>query len=1492
MKNTLITRWMRLGLMTITALAIMVGIVSQAYASNSQIHADRTCVVNRSEWAWTVNASNTLTLRQALVLARDHQGCEAGITLDTDVTAEGPMELNNVGGMPFDGAGHKIDFALWEGNDSSCAITVKSSNINFTNLIVENVGTFGMYDEEIPAEGDVETLPADTTGGASSPTPDPTGVKVKGFCVYGMDNSFDNVDLTAVAGDGFWFADTAANNKIESNSSATNIGGYGIRDNNNSMASFNMIHPIDVDLSAAVLDDNSNYIIQGFDAATKFKVDSSIQGGLMSSAKDVALKVTYIELYGDPTDGEFQIYGALVKGAQDGKIECTTSLSVEPSLARIAIFGYNSTTGEIEFKGMVGQGYSLGVLRDTQSGWFHINIDKSSSSQQQQFRNLNYIILVPMGLEDEIIGKSSSLIRLGASPENDCTSGAGVTPDGTGGDDFTGTGVNSAWTHYSREDKCAEYWGGRTGRPGDTWDSDHDGIFDYIEMGIARVNEVNSAGENVVRWVYTPTKTTCYCDDTLSCWHFADSDHDGVADPYEIGRANSEKLQALKRIDCQTTIDADGVVTPAPAGTTSCPQGIYRYRGSQITDQAWDVTALVFDSNRKPTYKIDPDVKDPDSDSDALEDGIENRNRTFRSEVKAYFYVLNGTNNMPYLNSQQKPVECNLSDPRWGMDITGSGQETPRMVGNVYGLFIAGGEYGNKVDQPILFEAGTLYTQASLSGLPNGAELMTLACRNGTVSGPDNFDYPPDDATQVDKGESNPRKADSDGDCVCDGAGDGCKVLDDPVDPNGNPQAQGCFATHGSQYNIEDKKELWYLDNCPNTFFETRNCIRECIANETLLNLAYNPMVGEEYMDIVYDDATTKAVIISAEFKKDEDGPLLFRKMQQIESKPLPDGSTIKEEIPDYQFIMDVCGDVDDDGIPNCVERWTEFTCAGAEMDRNWLNPYNPDSDSDGLIDGSKGCKVLEGVNSEDVCPFDPETVEGGDQFTETNPQYSCQPYQMYTGAKAGGQPILAYYMDRDCDDIVDGLEDKDLDGRPEKITNKGDQMAIFRSIYTTDTDPLMRDTDLDGLLDKFESTGWPKPTNPADQDTDGDGLFDLPEDADCVGCSPAEHMITIPAMVATDNCENITHKDTDPTNPDTDGDGLTDGLELSGNNVYGQEWYARVASMGMAEFLQSEYADVMSDPTSPDSDNDGICDGPGGTGCEALGLITTPGEYNGVLAFNSSHPCMKDSDLDGLQDYNSVTGDKDECPLNPSNFCQKGDAADGADSDSDGLSDDAELRYGTDPNDVDSDNDGIWDDDEDSNLNGIYERNLGESNATVGDTDSDGLNDGYEQKLGTDPTNPDTDGDCIPDGPSYVTLPDGTQIWSKGEDSNMNGVRDSTETDAMSSDSDGDMLPDGFLNGLGEDRDCDGTVDLDAEGRPTETNPRMPDSDLDGMLDYDEMFDGGFFSVNNIDQATTGDGGCTMVPQATGSASGVIAMMLGLVPAVLVRVRKVLRSR
>jgi len=174
------------------------------------------------------------------------------------------------------------------------------------------------------------------------------------------------------------------------------------------------------------------------------------------------------------------------------------------------------------------------------------------------------------------------------------------------------------------------------------------------------------------------------------------------------------------------------------------------------------------------------------------------------------------------------------------------------------------------------------------------------------------------------------------------------------------------------------------------------------------------------------------------------------------------------------------------------------------------------------------------------------------------------------------------------------------------------------------------------------------------------------------------------------------------------------------------------------------------------------------------------------------------------------------------------------ADSDHDGLTNKEEKALGTDPKNPDTDGDGLSDGDE------VHKYH---TDPLLKDTDHDGLSDGDEfLKYHTDPLKADTDGDGLSDGDEVLKYhTDPLKVDSDGD-----GLSDGQEvltykTDPLKTDTDGDGLSDGdevlkyHTDPLKADTDGDGLTD-GQEISTYKTDPLKMDTDGDGLNDGEEV--------------------------------------------------------
>ncbi|MEM7292315.1 MAG: OmpA family protein [Pseudomonadota bacterium] len=175
-----------------------------------------------------------------------------------------------------------------------------------------------------------------------------------------------------------------------------------------------------------------------------------------------------------------------------------------------------------------------------------------------------------------------------------------------------------------------------------------------------------------------------------------------------------------------------------------------------------------------------------------------------------------------------------------------------------------------------------------------------------------------------------------------------------------------------------------------------------------------------------------------------------------------------------------------------------------------------------------------------------------------------------------------------------------------------------------------------------------------------------------------------------------------------------------------------------------------------------------------------------------------------------------------------------GGDSDNDGVPDEDEIINGTDPNNPDTDGDGIPDGIENNDSDGD-----GINDGLEPDSDGDGIPDATE--VGPDPNNPqDSDGDGIPDYSDTDSDNDGVPDSVEGSgDTDGDGIPDSLDVD---SDNDGipDAIEDGTLSGNDTDGDgiddaydVDATGGVDADGDGIDDTVTPLDTDGDGTPDH-----------------------------------------------------------
>lgn len=291
----------------------------------------------------------------------------------------------------------------------------------------------------------------------------------------------------------------------------------------------------------------------------------------------------------------------------------------------------------------------------------------------------------------------------------------------------------------------------------------------------------------------------------------------------------------------------------------------------------------------------------------------------------------------------------------------------------------------------------------------------------------------------------------------------------------------------------------------------------------------------------------------------------------------------------------------------------------------------------------------------------------------------------------------------------------------------------------------------------------------------------------------------------------------------DSDGDGLEDRFEFFGKPAFDspEAWVVQV----MGELPRP----VFSSPGRADSDGDGLTDHE---------------EYSYGLVGNvrkSLDPQSPDTDRDGVTDFDEINGYnvrlRFPAPGGPAEIVVSTDPLN-PDNDGDGLKDGDERTLGVNPlvDDVDrirdDDNDGLVNFLEEGGFNAsvfgvsLIELQQGpqsvlpfKSSKTKRDTDSDGLSDGEEWQLGTNPESPDTDGDGLDDIDEVtITTGNGTRVVS-------------LKYNPLDADVDNDLRSDGHEVNVPIVVEVSGAAPVEVF-----SDPLKADEDLDGLRDAGEL--------------------------------------------------------
>ncbi|MFK7935311.1 MAG: cadherin domain-containing protein [Saprospiraceae bacterium] len=619
-----------------------------------------------------------------------------------------------------------------------------------------------------------------------------------------------------------------------------------------------------------------------------------------------------------------------------------------------------------------------------------------------------------------------------------------------------------------------------------------------------------------------------------------------------------------------------------------------------------------------------------------------------------------------------------------------------------------------------------------------------------------------------------------------DGKKDGIEVGSDPTDPtdtdtDGQPDALESAIADNDGDDVSDEDDIADNDPCiPNQFSPACDLDEDGLTNQEELTAGTSPTNpdtdgdGENDGDEVGMDAGNP-------LDTDEDGTIdaLESAITDMDNDGTPDETDPDNLDPCIPNNLVSDCDFDGDGLTNEQEETDTGT-----------DPFNPDTDGDGENDGEE-------AGGDPTDPTDTDN-DGTPDALESDVTDADNDGINDEADPANLDPCIPDMLSDACDQDEDGLtngEEADLGTDPTNPDTDGDGEDDGDEAGLDLLNPL--DTDEDGIADIFD---------PSHLDTDEDGVNDEADPANLDPCIP--NMLADACDQDEDGLTNAEEADlgTDPTNPDTDGDGEEDGEEAGSDLLNPLD----TDEDGIVDALDPSHLDTDEDGVNDEADPanlDPCIPNPASPACDQ----DNDGLTNAEEIIAGTNPILPDTDGDGKDDGLEVGPDHE----NP------------RDTDEDGLSDAVESSI------VDTDNDGTNDELDPANLDPC----IPSDEAGPCDLDNDGLTNAEEENTGTDPTNPDTDGDGSLDGAEVgidINNPedgdaDGTPdvLEPKTEDSDGDGVNDEADPANL------DPCVPNVLSGPC-DQDNDGLTNF--EESVLGSDPLEPDTDNDGENDGDEV--------------------------------------------------------